>query len=647
MPFMPNDHENRAFFFSMSMAFVYAITLFSGLWAQSKTWYFGNNAGVDFANLPAQAIDGPIQTNEGCAVVSNAKGRVIFSTDGRTIYDAAGVPVYSGLEGDISSTHSAIIIPHPKNPCERFFVFTVGSAENKQIKAGLHVAEVEVLNGQINVSASRKLHSNSTEKLAATPDGRGGYWVVSHDYIDTAKADNPQGRRFYAFHISAITVLNSIYPVVKATGSVHSGASPFGGNYWNSIGQMKFNEAGDMLALALYEQAAIEIFRFDKNTGQLYFITKLSQFKQYYPRVSLYGLEFSPNGKVLFASTGYTNPGQFSYLWAFDLNILNANAIWKGRKEVAVEVSTNQNKYPYGALQMGPDKAIYIARNGQPFLDRVNSPDNFINPDFEPQAIILKDTCQLGLPTLIKSPDCSNGAWPCSYFKVDISRDTAICREDSLRLGFDTTAGYTYRWSTGAKSSFIYGKPGIEYRVGVTDTAGCYATSFFTIPLAGDIQNIDVPMDTVLCAEARNSLSFAFPGVKYKWENGSTYEYSFEESDDVEVEFFNSCDTVQKLIHAEISECSCDIAVPTAFSPNFDLLNDQYELKAPCPLERYYIQIFNRWGEKVFESYDIHQSWNGTIGNKPAKPDTYLVLLEYESPLSDPVYIQKAVTLIR
>ncbi len=644
---MTYNYENQSFSFSKLWLCVCLSFLSTTIIAQSKTWYFGDHAGVDFSKIPAQPVDGPILTNEGCAVVTNARGNTLFSTDGRTIYNASGTPVYSGLEGDISSTHSAIIIPHPKNPCERFFVFTVGSAESQSLNAGLHVVEVELINGQINVSKSRRLHGNSTEKLAATPDGDGGYWVISHDYIDTAEAQNPQGRRFYAYHITSLTVLNSIYAEVKATGSVHEGTSPFGGNYWNSIGQMKFNEEGDMLALVLYEKAVVEIFRFDKKTGTLYFITRLDQFRQDYPGVSLYGLEFSPGGSVLYASTGYISPGQFSYVWSFDLSVMNPVTIWKSRKEVAVEISTNQNKYPYGALQMGPDQAIYIARNSQPFLDRINSPDNFANPGYQVEAIILNDTCRLGLPTLVKSPDCSNGAWPCSYFTVDISMDTVLCEEDSLKLGFDSIPGYTYRWNTGAKTASIYGRAGQEYRVGVTDTAGCYATSFFTIPRANRVDEIDVPMDTILCAEARNSLSFAIPGVKYKWQNGSTYEYSLEYTEDVEVEFYSSCDTVQKLIHAQLNDCSCEIAIPTAFTPDNDRLNDFYELKAPCPLDHFYLQIFNRWGEKVFESNSIDNSWNGHIGSKPAKADTYLLLLEYESPLSDPVYIQKGITLVR
>lgn len=615
--------------------------------AQTKTWYFGEGTGVDFTQSPPAGIDGPIFTNEGCATVTNPRGKVIFSTDGENVYDAQGVKVFSGLKGDISSTHSAIIIPHPANPCERFFVFTVGSAENQSLNRGLQVCEIVSSGANLQISASTKLHENTTEKLAATPDGAGGYWLISHDYIDTADALSARGRRFFAYHVTSNSSLTNLTPVISIAGTMHEGASPFGGNYWNTIGQMKFNKEGDKLALALYARAVVDIFHFEKSSGRFHFLTKIDQFQQSYPGTNVYGLEFSPNGRVLYVSTGYVNPTSYGYVWGFSMDGINSNTMWNNRQEVVRVLSIDQNKYPFGALQLGPDNAIYIARNKEPFLDKIMDPDNHSDPHYIAEAISLTDTCRLGLPTTIKSVDCSNSAWPCSYFDVDISVDTSLCEEDSLKLGFDPQPGFLYRWNTGARTSFIYGKAGQEYRVGVTDTAGCYATSFFTIPKAEDLMDLKVPEDTSFCREVRNSLSFAYPGVKYKWQDGSTYEYSIDQSEDVGVEFYSSCDTLMRIIHAELEDCSCDIHIPNAFTPNRDYVNDQFILKAPCPLEYYRLEIFNRWGEKVFESNDVNDSWDGTIGSKPAKPDTYLYLLEYESPHSDPVYEKGALTLLK
>lgn len=48
-------------------------------------------------------------------------------------------------------------------------------------------------------------------------------------------------------------------------------------------------------------------------------------------------------------------------------------------------------------------------------------------------------------------------------------------------------------------------------------------------------------------------------------------------------------------------------------------------------VERYHLIIYNRWGEKVFESFDQTYDWNGSVENKGAAcPDgTYYYILEY------------------
>lgn len=62
---------------------------------------------------------------------------------------------------------------------------------------------------------------------------------------------------------------------------------------------------------------------------------------------------------------------------------------------------------------------------------------------------------------------------------------------------------------------------------------------------------------------------------------------------------------------------------PTAFTPNGDELNDYFKVEgkfvAKCRL-----QIFNRWGEQIFETTDVEQGWDGTAKGQPAPQDTYI-----------------------
>ncbi len=65
--------------------------------------------------------------------------------------------------------------------------------------------------------------------------------------------------------------------------------------------------------------------------------------------------------------------------------------------------------------------------------------------------------------------------------------------------------------------------------------------------------------------------------------------------------------------------------MPNAFSPNGDGINDQFEIfgnkKAFKLLD---IEVFDRWGEKVFQSSDIDFKWDGTYKGAKMEPGNYI-----------------------
>lgn len=65
------------------------------------------------------------------------------------------------------------------------------------------------------------------------------------------------------------------------------------------------------------------------------------------------------------------------------------------------------------------------------------------------------------------------------------------------------------------------------------------------------------------------------------------------------------------------------IKMPTAFSPNGDGANDLLEVKGWGIKELLYFQIYNRWGELVYESTDLEKGWDGTFKGKPQNSDVY------------------------
>lgn len=62
----------------------------------------------------------------------------------------------------------------------------------------------------------------------------------------------------------------------------------------------------------------------------------------------------------------------------------------------------------------------------------------------------------------------------------------------------------------------------------------------------------------------------------------------------------------------DICEKDFGIAIPQAFSPNSDGANDYFEVFGnKNEVSKWYIAIYNRWGELVFSSADIDFKWNG------------------------------------
>ncbi|MES2134452.1 MAG: gliding motility-associated C-terminal domain-containing protein [Bacteroidota bacterium] len=89
-----------------------------------------------------------------------------------------------------------------------------------------------------------------------------------------------------------------------------------------------------------------------------------------------------------------------------------------------------------------------------------------------------------------------------------------------------------------------------------------------------------------------------------------------------------------------------DFFVPNAFSPNNDGLNDMINVHGFC-IGTFVLQIYSRWGEKVFETSSLTESWDGTYQGK--KMDTGVFVYRADGITIDgrPFNIKGNITLIR
>ncbi|MCB0698884.1 MAG: gliding motility-associated C-terminal domain-containing protein, partial [Chitinophagaceae bacterium] len=67
-----------------------------------------------------------------------------------------------------------------------------------------------------------------------------------------------------------------------------------------------------------------------------------------------------------------------------------------------------------------------------------------------------------------------------------------------------------------------------------------------------------------------------------------------------------------------------------AFTPNNDGLNDQFRIITNGHQEVQIFVIVNRWGQKLFETRDQAEGWNGTFNGKNADIGVYNYYVKYK-----------------
>ena len=97
-----------------------------------------------------------------------------------------------------------------------------------------------------------------------------------------------------------------------------------------------------------------------------------------------------------------------------------------------------------------------------------------------------------------------------------------------------------------------------------------------------------------------------------------------------------------------------DVWIPTAFSPNSDGLNEGFNpvtrfLRAYDinELENYELTIYNRWGEKVFDSNNPAESWDGTYLGEDCQVGVYMYKVKITGIDKTRTYKNGTITLLR
>jgi gliding motility-associated-like protein len=103
----------------------------------------------------------------------------------------------------------------------------------------------------------------------------------------------------------------------------------------------------------------------------------------------------------------------------------------------------------------------------------------------------------------------------------------------------------------------------------------------------------------------------------------------------------NGCLT-SDTINITVTNVDTELIIPNAFSPNGDLSNDTWEIVGISNYPESRVEIFNRWGDKVYEKSGYDNSWDGTFNGKLLPGGVYYFILD----LDDDTQIKGSINII-
>jgi gliding motility-associated-like protein len=202
------------------------------------------------------------------------------------------------------------------------------------------------------------------------------------------------------------------------------------------------------------------------------------------------------------------------------------------------------------------------------------------------------------------------------------------------------TAPFTYLWSNGQTTSAAVALGAGNYSVTVTDATGCSQTQTVSVTQTPGIPATASANPTSIIAGDSTLLS-AGGGGTYQWSPSAGLSCTTCQNPVatpsgttvycVTVTDVNNCTDsacVTIIVGNEPTDCSKagTLYLPNAFSPNNDGENDVLKIyygDLSC-LKEFELVIYNRWGEKVFETTNPMTPWDGSYRGKPEDTSVFV-----------------------
>ena len=211
---------------------------------------------------------------------------------------------------------------------------------------------------------------------------------------------------------------------------------------------------------------------------------------------------------------------------------------------------------------------------------------------------------------------------------INLGNDTTLCPGETLVLDA-TTPNTSYLWQDSSTSPTFNVMQQGTYWVQVTDSCGITAdtinVTYRSLPA------VDLGNDTTLCRGETLVLYAMTPNTSYLWQDSSSSPtFNVMQQGTYWVQVTDSCLNVAvSIITIEFKDCEIILEMPNVFTPNNDGTNDYFRPVIIQNIDQATIMIYNKWGQKLFESTDIWEGWNGKYNGKDCSDGTYYWIVYY------------------
>ncbi|NSW45858.1 MAG: gliding motility-associated C-terminal domain-containing protein [Bacteroidales bacterium] len=269
----------------------------------------------------------------------------------------------------------------------------------------------------------------------------------------------------------------------------------------------------------------------------------------------------------------------------------------------------------------GTSPYTYIWNNG----NQTNNPTNLSAGNYNVTVTDSHNCTYIINDILVNQP-----ASALNYTLDSIKHASCYNGNDGLIIihGTGGTAPYQYHWSNGTNVNSIAFLTAGNYYVTITDNYQCSFTETFTIQQPEAIVVHSNIVDASCIDGKDGKIEIIITGgeapYNYLWSNGTTlvnaenigsgnYELTITDNK-------NCQQTAQFTVHAEQTEC---LLIPELITPNGDNVNDYFAIKGIEYFQEVDIEIYNRWGNKIFtysgsgSAYaNPTNQWNGKYKDK-------------------------------